>query len=256
MGLIKKGEPERKSGISISRDSLWNGLTIVALLATLAALVVLLMIFNNPVSGVNPYPPPASANNSALPTTTLAASATLTSVTSTDTTADTRFISSETPPAVPSPTVAVVVVEATPAQPDVPPTLEPTNPSGYAFGLMAQPQGIAASLYQPTRGCSWMGVAGRAFDLKNRPVRGIRVQLTGWLNGRSINLLSLTGTALDYGPSGYEFSLADAPIATTGWLKIQLLDQSDLPLSSIIVLDTYAECEKNLVLVDFKQINE
>jgi hypothetical protein len=99
-----------------------------------------------------------------------------------------------------------------------------------------------------------MGVAGRVFDIKNRPVKGIRVALTGWLPGRTVSLLSLTGTALQYGPSGYEFTLADAPDATTGQLKIQLMDQSDLPLSDFVVLDTYVECEKNLILVDFKQI--
>ncbi|HWR65305.1 MAG TPA: hypothetical protein VN364_04250 [Bellilinea sp.] len=238
------------------RENTWNALTILALLATLAIVVVLLVIFNDPAAGINPYPPPAkpakvgqaaalTTATDLLPTWTL--------------TIEPTAIAATEIPAVPDlsvvkPTTAVIVLEATPAVLyEAQPTSEPVKPGKFAFGLQANPQGISASLYQPTRACAWMGVAGRVFDIQNRPVKGIRVLITGWLNGHTVNLLSLTGTALQYGPSGYEFSLAETPDATSGQLKIQLMDQSDLPLSDVVVLDTYVECEKNLILVDFKQ---
>ena len=238
----------------VIRENYWNVLTIVALLTTLAVVVVLLVIFNDPVSGINPYPPPAKVGEITLPT----ATSTPTSLPPTWTPSIEPTINAIDPPtAVPSSTTAVLILPGTPAAVQNPqPTSETAEPGKFAFGLQAQPQGISASLYEPTRGCAWMGVSGRAFDIQNRPVKGIRVAITGWLGSRTINLLSLTGTALQYGPSGYEFTLSDAPQATGGQLKIQLLDQSDLPLSDVVVLDTYAECEKNLILVDFKQVNE
>ncbi|MFZ3079319.1 MAG: hypothetical protein WA109_06505 [Bellilinea sp.] len=239
---------------TVMRENYWNALTVVALLTTLAVVVLLLVIFNNPAVGVNPYPPPAKVGE-IVP---LSASETPTSLPPTWTPIIEPTLPAIDPPtAVPSPTTAVLIVAGTPAAAQSPlPTSETTKPGKFAFGLQAEPQGISASLYEPTRGCAWMGVAGRVFDIQNRPVKGIRVAINGWLGNRSIKLLSLTGTALQYGLSGYEFTLADAPRATVGQLTIQLFDQSDLPLSDLIVLDTYVECERNLILVDFKQVNE
>lgn len=238
------------------RENTWNALTILALLATLAIAVVLLVIFNDPAAGINPYPPPAKPAK--VGQAAALASPTELQPTWTPTLEPTVIAATETP-AVPEvsvvkPTTAVIVLEGTPAAVDEPqPTTDSVQPGKFAFGLQAHPQGISASLYQPTRGCAWMGVAGRVFDIQNRPVKGIRVAITGWLGDHTVNLLSLTGTALQYGPSGYEFTLADTPDATSGQLKIQLMDQSDLPLSDVVVLDTYVECDKNLILVDFKQ---
>lgn len=239
---------------TVIRENYWNALTIVALLTTLAVAVLLLVIFNNPAAGVNPYPPPANVGENVV----VSASETPTSLPPTWTpTFEPTLPAFDPPTAVPSPTAAVLIVAGTPAAVQNPlPTSETSKPGEFAFGLQAQPQGISASLYEPTRGCAWMGVAGRVFDIQNRPVKGIRVAINGWLGNRTIKLLSLTGTALQYGLSGYEFTLADAPRATVGQLTIQLFDQSDLPLSDLIVLDTYVECEKNLILVDFKQVNE
>lgn len=241
---------------TIIRENYWNALTIVALLTTLAVVVLLLVIFNNPAAGVNPYPPPAKVGEIVPPT----ASETPTSLPATETATATIEPTVPTPDpttAISSPTTAVLIVAGTPAAAPSPlPTSETHKTGKFAFGLQAEPQGISASLYEPTRGCAWMGVAGRVFDIQNRPVKGIRVAINGWLGNRTIKLLSLTGTALQYGLSGYEFTLADAPRVSIGQLTIQLFDQSDLPLSDLIVLDTYAECEKNLILVDFKQVNE
>lgn len=252
--IIRKENLAKKLPV---RENTWNALTITALLATLGIVVVLLVIFNDPAAGINPLPPPAKPNK--VGQAALLDTPTSLPPTWAPTVEPTAFILSDTPAATEVsailPTTAVIILEATPSAGENPqPTAEEVEPAKYAFGLQAQPQAISASLYEPTRACAWMGVAGRVFDIKNRPVKGIRVAITGWLDGHTVNLLSLTGTALQYGPSGYEFSLAEAPDATIGQLKIQLMDQSDLPLSDVVVLDTYVECEKNLILVDFKQI--
>lgn len=248
--------PEHKP---VKLEKLWNGLTLFALLITLAAVVVMLVIFNDPKSTVNPFPPPALPEEIILPTATATQPPTLTPTlppTSTPTTQITAA-ATEIPTTIPTPTVEVLVVPGTPSavQP-LQPTPEETQPNRFAFELQTPPQALSANLYDPTRDCSWMGVAGRVFDLESRPVKGIRVALTGYLGFNKVDLLSLSGTALQYGPSGYEFTLSNSPVASTKRLSIQLFDQSDLPLSPKVVFDTYAECETNLIVIDFKQVDE
>lgn len=236
-------------------DGLWNGLTLLTMLAILASVVVMLVIFNDPKSAVNPFPPPEPPAALVLPTITTSPTATHTP-TMTPTT-EIIFVPTETPTAVLSPTVEVLVIPATPSagQPVVPTAVE-TSTGKFAFELTAPPQGLSAALYDPNRDCEWMGVAGRVFDNEGRPVKGIRVSVKGYLGFTKIDMLSLSGTALQYGPSGYEFTLADVPTASTQRLTLQLFDQSDLPLSPEVVFDTYADCETNLILIDFKQVSE
>jgi hypothetical protein len=68
-------------------------------------------------------------------------------------------------------------------------------------------------------------------------------------------MISLTGVALNYGRVGYyEFTLADEPIASEEALWVQLLDQSSTPLSKRIYFETFESCDKNLIIVNFKQV--
>ena len=59
---------------------------------------------------------------------------------------------------------------------------------------------------------------------------------------------------LNYGRGGYEFTLADHPIASKQSAWVQLLDQSNLPLSPKVYFNTYEDCSKNLIIVNFKQV--
>jgi hypothetical protein len=101
-----------------------------------------------------------------------------------------------------------------------------------------------------------MGVGGQAIDLSGAPVLGLVVQLGGNLQGNLLDLLSLTGSAAQfgYGPGGYEFTLADEPITTDETLYVQLLDQAGQPLSDRVFFDTTDSCEQNLVLINFTQL--
>jgi len=104
-------------------------------------------------------------------------------------------------------------------------------------------------------GCDFLGVAGHAYGLNNDVItQGIVIHLEGTLGGQFYDELNLTGTTNLYGEGGFEFILADHPIASQQTLSIQLLDQSgELALSEKIFFDTYADCEKNLILIDFQQ---
>lgn len=96
-----------------------------------------------------------------------------------------------------------------------------------------------------------MGVAGQAVDKNNSPVLYLVVRLGGSLDGNAIDLLTLTGTAPAYGQSGFEFVIGNQPVASNGTLWIQLLEQGDKPLTDKIYFNTFADCNKNLILIRF-----
>jgi len=75
------------------------------------------------------------------------------------------------------------------------------------------------------------------------------------LNGEFIEKITISGTAPQYGQAGYEFKLSDQTGDTTQNFNVQLLDQADLPLSEKYYFDTFNDCEKNLILINFKQIS-
>ena len=83
----------------------------------------------------------------------------------------------------------------------------------------------------------------------------INAALTGSVNGQVVNKLTVSGTALDYGQSGFEFTLGNAPVASNKLLTLQLLDQSGNPQASDVLIITYNDCKKNLILVRFKKSN-
>ena len=99
-----------------------------------------------------------------------------------------------------------------------------------------------------------MGVGGQALDMQDAPIVGTTIELGGWLGSDSVDMLSLTGTALQYGTAGYEFTLSNQPVATQKTLWVQLLDQAGLPLSNRVFFSTYEDCQKNLILITFKQV--
>lgn len=230
----------------VKSDLLWNVLSFLVLAAIIAAGVIFLMIFTNPNSTLNPFPPFSMPEAIVLPTNRPTFPATWTATIAPPTAT------------VAVPTAEVPVVSATPVEAGTPAPTTTARPAtgGFAFGLQTDPASISSVLYRPEWGCEWMGLAGNAVDLQNSPVKGIRVQVGGFLGANKVDLLSLTGTALQYGQAGYEFTLAEKPIASTGKLWVQLLDQSDLPLSDKVYFDTFASCEQNLIIINFKQVRK
>ncbi len=227
------------------RELTWNVLTLVVLGLTVILGLVFLVIFINPYAGINPFPPPT-----ALPT-------------------------FATPEFTPTPlyTLAPTWTPAPTEPPTAQPTLRPTStleplPTTFSrqsptpevtpvFNFKLQqgsPQAIP-NIIRTDAGCNWAGVAGQAVSLNGAPVVGLFIQLGGEFNGQLLDTrLSMTGTAPEYGKGGFEFVISDKPIASNNTLWIQLLDQSNLPLSDKIFFSTYDTCEKNLILINFTQI--
>jgi hypothetical protein len=237
-------------------DAVWNFLSFLGVVGILGIIVVVAMIFTNPAASYNPYPPPTMPVPITLPTSTA------------------------TPyrlPATWTPTVdSTVSVQETATSTAIMATQLPDGeliletPEGvitavangyYEFALQSAPAPIDASILKPdlqtTDGvCTWMGVGGQVLDIQGSPYTGVGIQLGGQQNGRTILLTSLTGTALQYGPAGYEFKISDSPDATVHNFWLRLVDQSNLPLSDRIYFDTYDTCDKNLVIINLKQVRQ
>jgi hypothetical protein len=129
-----------------------------------------------------------------------------------------------------------------------------TRQAPFPFVTQATPAAVDGTLYNPEHDCTWTGVAGQVLDLNGSPAVGIPVRLVGVFNGKYLDITTLTGTASIYGPSGYEFSLGDQPRATYESVWMQLSEQNGIPLSERLYLTTSADCNRNLLIINFLQV--
>jgi len=101
--------------------------------------------------------------------------------------------------------------------------------------------------------CNWQGIGGTVVDANNADMVGMVMTLSGFYNNKTTSVQTVSGVATAYGRSGFEFFLGTVPISSKGELYLQLLDQSGLPLSDKVYLDTFNDCSKNLIVVRFKK---
>jgi hypothetical protein len=216
---------KRRRQMMQSYAGLWNFLTILIGIGTLiAAGWFIWKMFLHPVS----------ANAEPIPTSTI----------------EVQVVNPRVTPVIQPPANVGNPIKATPTI--IIPTAEDT--SSYTFDLQARPESISARLFNQERTCNWMGIAGQAFDMQGRPIPGITVQVSGPMYGKDIQFLSMTGSANWYGEGGYEIFLSDKPMDTMGEFEIRLVDQLGRGLSPKFKFNTSSDCEKNLVVMNFKQI--
>jgi hypothetical protein len=103
-------------------------------------------------------------------------------------------------------------------------------------------------------GCAWMGVAGQVFDKDRNPLVGITIHVEGQLAGQLVDQDSLTGSNPRIGPAGYTINLSDHPIASAGTMWIQLKDTAGLDLSDQVFFSTSADCDENLVFINWNEL--
>lgn len=224
---------------------IWNVLTILVLLMVLCVACVALMIFVNPNGPLNPFPPPTLPATITLPTSTptphVALPATWTAT----------ITASPTNTSTPMPSFTPTEIQDDQATPT------PVEPPEDGFPFVVQdPPGeplYIQNIHYPDLGCDWMGLGGQVFALNGAPLKFLTVHLGGTLGGGTLDVLTLTGTAPQYGEGGYEFTLADSVIASNDSVWVELLDQGGLPLSDKIYFDTFADCERNQILINYQQ---
>ncbi len=231
--------PQRRSSPPFS---LWDTLSVVVLLATFGIGGYFLLIFVNPTTPLNPLPPLPPIS---IPT------ATVTPLGLPPTWTPTPISGTDTPTLVPTITL---LPSPTPFS-LIPPTATPSPTATPKAAFSATVNAIESILipHLAEKGCNWQGVAGTVDDANNSPIIGMVVRLVGTLNGRPVNMTTVSGVAPDYGKSGWELALGTTPLSSEKTLYVQLLDQAGLPLSDNVYLTTYNDCKKNLILVRFKK---
>jgi hypothetical protein len=130
------------------------------------------------------------------------------------------------------------------------PAIVNERPPDYPFEL--QTTGVMA--IQGFFGCNWEGVAGQVFDLAGIPLQNLILHLEGTWAGKAVTVEALTGSAAQYGPAGYEFVLGTQTLDSTQSLWVQVLDATHKAVSARVYFDTYNDCARNLILVNFDQV--
>jgi hypothetical protein len=105
-------------------------------------------------------------------------------------------------------------------------------------------------------GCDWMGIAGQIFNAEGIPVGNLVVEAGGYLEGHPILGLSLTGLAGSYGPGGYEIQLLDHLVESDGTIWVQVKDIAGNSLSPQIYLETFTDCDQNLIVLNLVEIDK
>lgn len=243
MSKSKYSYEETPSQTQNAKLEIWDVLSIAMLFLTVCLGLYFMAIFLSPQAAYNPLKPNA-VNPNAPPTATL----TPIQLDATWTVAPTEAIT-ETPTLLPTYTLepsATPFSLVTPAD-----TLTPTATPKAPFS--ATTTYIASTIIHPEAGCDWQGVGGTVVDANNADMLRMTVSLIGTYNGKSVNQLTVSSIAPAYGKSGFEFVLGTTPISSKDELYLQLLDQSGLPLSGKIYIDTFDSCSENLALVRFKK---
>jgi len=129
--------------------------------------------------------------------------------------------------------------------------------SEYLFTIQEGSPFYLANFAHPAKGCSWTGVAGQVFDEQSQIIKDLTV-LIGKIAAteKDHEWYSMTGTATAYGDGGYEIQVMEAPRNTTQAYWIQIVGESGESLSDRIYFDTFEDCQKNLILINFVPLGQ
>lgn len=241
-------QPAGKTGGS--QPSPWDLLSIAVLLITVCIIGYFVLIFINPNMPLNPFPP--------LPTPFQFPTATITPIQLPPTwtaTSPSLMTATDTPPSTFTPIPTQTSFSLVPPTKTFTPTATPKAP----FYATVQP--ISSTIIYPDLGCNFFGIGGTITDASGADIFFQQIVLAGSLNGQNVppSTLTVSGVVPAYGRSGFEFNLGTllhlttVPVASTGTLYLYVQDQSGLPLSDNVYINTYNDCSKNLVIVHFKK---
>ena len=229
---------------------MWDILSILVLILTVCLVGYFALIFINPASSLNLLPPGGGLFNEPLPTPTVTALQMEPTWTSSPTLA-------VTPSDTPRPTITALFTN-TPFS-LVPPTKTPrpsATPTTPKAPFSVTVNYIQSTIFYPELTCSNFIVGGEAVDDKNGPYKFGIVKVGGTLNGQTIDPelhTTVTGVAPQFGSAGFEIKITEVPMVdSNGTLWIQMVHTDGSPLSDRKFLNTYNDCDRNLIQVRFK----
>jgi hypothetical protein len=127
--------------------------------------------------------------------------------------------------------------------------------SSWVYKIQSGSPKYTTNFAHPDQGCAWSGIAGQVFGPLGVPQRDIVVVVTGDVNGVPYDLLGFTSSAVAYGASAYEVEFPYGPIRTNRLLSMQLFGLDGTPLTGEFPIDTYMDCDKNLIIYNFTLAN-
>lgn len=253
----------------------YDVITALFMVLTVAALGFLLLLFADPQTPLNPFPPPTIAPRVILPTVTLTPTATDTplptatpTASSTPTaTATATATATPTPTATPTITPTPVLSGALSQLPAGDLALETPTPAPLDDGSGgAIPGSVGSGPALPTRspfpfdprevryeandndqGCEWRGVAGTLTTLSGDPVVGLAIAV----EGESFRQVVFSGSADRWGAGGFEIRVGTEPRADAYTLTV--IGPSGAAISPDVTFETGSTCETNVAVLDLVQ---
>jgi len=247
--------------VAKDRTQLFNQLTLLLLVLTPIVLLCYLSILLFPTMPLNPLPPVAALPPAVIPPTSTPTTTPTVTPTPRPTNTPTELPTStptpteaptELPTSTPEPTVAGRRTE-----PTLPPSLTPSSTPTpiVTLSVTKSPFNYTAEVlyqYNQLYGVNWAGIAGRVFGLNLKgELTNIVVRAWGDDPLGEDGLMRASGTATQYGPSGWEFRLGDKP--AFGKWNVQLLTDDGQPLSPVVEIEMKGDPRANLAYVIFQQ---
>ena len=150
----------------------------------------------------------------------------------------------------------ILIPSNTPAPTHTVPPTSTSTPWSAAFVIRGTPEAFPHTLLYDRYTCEdYLFIGGEVWDLRESALKGLIVKLTGTYGGGVVDLSSESGEVDIYGESGYGFVIDNKQIKTDS-LYIQLFDAQGNPLSAKVKLNISGECDGNLLLVNYKQVQE
>jgi hypothetical protein len=134
----------------------------------------------------------------------------------------------------------------------LPPTATPA-PVDEKFVVQQDSPVYIPNFVYPELGCNWMGIAGQVFNQAGSPMENVVVVAEGSIGNDPLEQISLTSLASAYGPGGYELPLANHTIESANIIYLSIYDLNGNLLSQPLAIETFDDCEKNLIIVNFKE---
>ncbi|MCC6905946.1 MAG: hypothetical protein IT326_08900 [Anaerolineae bacterium] len=217
-----------------------------------------------PVSGIEPtlfvFPSRTPTLQGPTPNATLTITATLTGEPSATPTREPTLTRTPTITPTPvesyTPTVTntpVVTATFTPTVTNTPapvtPSLTPTATVFYPFNYILRNNAVTYTQnFANSAGCNWASIAGQVLSISNTPQTGIRIHVFGL----GIDQVVSSGSATQYGASGWEVKVGDTPSSEI--FRVQVEDAAGAPLSELVNVQMLNTCERNVAIVNWQQV--
>ncbi|MEQ8675138.1 MAG: hypothetical protein RLP44_20540 [Aggregatilineales bacterium] len=110
-------------------------------------------------------------------------------------------------------------------------------------------------LYTPNtndQACNWSSIAGTVTDTGGRALNNFGIQIVDVADPQALNERVFSGSALTFGDGGFELNLGTAP--REAQYSVQLFSPAGVPVSDVFFVITSEDCEQNVAIISFVQV--